>query len=284
MTPNPPLPDEPIGACFIDGGDFRPMSELAARYAELDGFVYEVVRIISGVPLFLEDHAARLSRSARLSGRHTGVPIEHLSDFILELIERTGSTAGNVKISLGGGSSEQLCLVSFIKSRYPDDAMYRSGVSVGIFPGERRDPTVKRHNPELRRRLTAELTKSGHYDLLLESGARFLTEGSKTNIFFVHDDALLTPRSEDVLPGITRLKVVEIARRLDIPLTEARVHRHELPGFDAVFLTGTSAKILPVSSIDGRPFRVDHPLVRRLMAAYDRLIDEYVQTTRAATA
>ncbi|MBN1881514.1 MAG: aminotransferase class IV family protein [Deltaproteobacteria bacterium] len=284
MTPTGFLSDEPIGTHFIDNGDIRPIDELADRTSKVMGFVYEVVRIIDGVPLFLEEHAARLVRSARLTDTHLKVPAEHLSDFIGELVRHTGLTTGNVKVALGGGNpSEDVCLISFIASRYPADAMYQNGVSVGIFSGERHNPTVKQYNPELRRRLRTKLEKSGHHDLLLESADRFLTEGSKHNVFLVDHDTLITPPENDVLPGITRMKVIQIAARLDIPLIETRVHRRDLGGFDAAFLTGTSAKLLPIHTIDGRSFRVDHPQVRRLMAEYDRLIDEYVRNCRAAS-
>jgi len=285
MTPNPPLADLPVGACFIDGGEFRPIDELRERYAQFDGFVYEVVRIIDGVPLFLEEHTARLRRSALRSGIYAGMEASRLRVDIHRLVQRTGLTIGNVKIALGGGDpSGHACLASFIIHRYPDERMYANGVSVGIFPGERHDPTVKRHNPELRRRLRERLAKSGLYDLLLENSSLFLTEGSRTNVFFVDRDGLVTPPEEDVLPGITRLKVIEIATECDIPVAELKIRREVLKSFDAAFLTGTSAKLLPVTSINGRPFRVDHPLVRHLMAAYDRLIDEDIQKARAASA
>lgn len=285
MTPSAPLPDEPIGTHFIDTGALRPIDELADRFAELTGFVYEVVRIIDGVPLFLEEHAARLFRSAQLTGAHDAVPVHRLAGFIDALIEQNGLTAGNVKAALGvGGSSEGVCLVSFIVSRYPETSLYRDGVTIGIFHGERQNPTVKRHDLELRRRLRAELEGSGHYDLLMENAAGYLTEGSRTNVFFVDHDILVTPPEEDVLPGITRLKVIELAARASIPLTEKRIRREDLHLFDAAFLTGTSAKLLPVHVIDDHPLRVDHPLIRRLMADYDRLIDEYIETARAASA
>ena len=285
MTPSAPLHDEPIGAHFVDTGVLRPIDELADRFADITGFVYEVVRIIDGVPLFLEEHTARLLRSARLSGTHPGVEVGRLRDAIGKLVRQNSLSIGNVKVALGSdGSSKHACLVSFIVHRYPDEDMYTDGVSVGIFPGERRDPTVKRHNPELRKRLRAILERSGHYDLLLENSAPFLTEGSRTNVCFVDHEGLVTPPEEDVLPGITRLKVIEIAAECDIPVAESRIRREVLKSFDAAFLTGTSAKLLPIQAVNEVSFRVDHPLVRQLMADYDRLIDEYIQGFRAASA
>jgi hypothetical protein len=46
--------------------------------------------------------------------------------------------------------------------------------------------------------------------------------------------------------------------------------------FRALFLTGTSAKVLPIRSVEGLSFDVNHPLVRRLMASYDRLIESHL--------
>jgi branched-chain amino acid aminotransferase len=79
----------------------------------------------------------------------------------------------------------------------------------------------------------------------------YVSEGSGENLFLVKKGTLITPPLvSSVLPGITRDTVMVLARRLGIPVTEARIPREMLYLADEVFLTGTAAEITPVRSID----------------------------------
>jgi branched-chain amino acid aminotransferase len=79
----------------------------------------------------------------------------------------------------------------------------------------------------------------------------YLSEGSGENLFLVKNGTLLTPPLvSSVLPGITRDTVLQLARRLRIPVQEARLPREMLYIADEVFLTGTAAEITPVRSVD----------------------------------
>jgi D-alanine transaminase len=81
-----------------------------------------------------------------------------------------------------------------------------------------------------------------------------ITEGSHTNVFGVLGGELRTyPNSNYVLPGVTRDVVIEIARELGVPVSETPVYRHEIPGLEECFITGTTSDVMPVTSIDGAP-------------------------------
>lgn len=87
------------------------------------------------------------------------------------------------------------------------------------------------------------LTNDGH-----------VAEGSAENLFMVRDGVLITPSvSEDILEGITRAGIIEIAAHLGIPVKERQIDRSELYIADEVFLCGTGAQVSPVSSVDHRP-------------------------------
>ncbi|MBI2940192.1 MAG: branched-chain amino acid transaminase [Chloroflexi bacterium] len=81
-----------------------------------------------------------------------------------------------------------------------------------------------------------------------------VSEGSGENIFLYADGALVTPgSSENILLGITRATVIQIAREeLGIPTIERSIDRSELYSAAEVFLTGTAAEITPVAEIDRR--------------------------------
>jgi branched-chain amino acid aminotransferase len=81
-----------------------------------------------------------------------------------------------------------------------------------------------------------------------------VVEGSAENIFLVFNGRIVTPpKSDNILEGITRDTVLTLAADLGIPCEERTIARSELYRADEVFLTGTGAKVSPVTEIDRYP-------------------------------
>ena len=79
----------------------------------------------------------------------------------------------------------------------------------------------------------------------------FVSEGSGENIFIIKDKIIYTPLiSSGILPGITRLSVIQIARELGYEVKETLIPREMLYIADEIFLTGTATEITPVRSVD----------------------------------
>src|SRR5436853_3804611 len=79
----------------------------------------------------------------------------------------------------------------------------------------------------------------------------YVSEGSGENVFIVRNGTLQTaPLGNSVLPGITRDSVLQIARDVGIPVTEAPIPREMLYISDEVFFTGTAAEVTPIRSVD----------------------------------
>jgi branched-chain amino acid aminotransferase len=99
--------------------------------------------------------------------------------------------------------------------------------------------------------------KAGYDEILLVDAEGCVAEGPTTNFFWVDGEegqpTLRTPPEEAVLLGITRLSVLELAKHDGIAVEESRVRPAELLRAREVFLTGTSAGVWPVASIDGHP-------------------------------
>ena len=91
--------------------------------------------------------------------------------------------------------------------------------------------------------------------LLNESG--HVAEGSTSNIFMVRKGRLITPPvSENVLEGITRNSVIELAEReLGMRVSERPIDRSELYVADELFFTGTAVGVAPVVRVDHRPVK-----------------------------
>lgn len=102
---------------------------------------------------------------------------------------------------------------------------------------------------------TSEAKSLGFDEALMLDMHGFVAEGPGANFFLEKDGLLITPEEGNILPGITRRVVLDIARELDIPAVERKLSPAELEHADAAFFCGTAAEITPIESIDGNPFR-----------------------------
>ncbi len=96
--------------------------------------------------------------------------------------------------------------------------------------------------------------KAGFDEVVFVNEDDQLAEGPTTNLFLVDSSGRLrTPPEKRVLKGVTRLSVIELAAAEGIPVDESDIAPHELTTAREVFLTGTTAGVLPAESVDGRP-------------------------------
>jgi branched-chain amino acid aminotransferase len=96
---------------------------------------------------------------------------------------------------------------------------------------------------------------NGYDEALVLTQEGHLTEGSAMNLFIVRDGVLITPPvTENILEGITRRSVIELAREeLGIPILERPIDRSEIYICDELFLTGTAAQVTAATRVDHRP-------------------------------
>jgi branched-chain amino acid aminotransferase len=116
--------------------------------------------------------------------------------------------------------------------------------------------------------------KAGYDEILLVDEQGFVAEGPTTNVFLVDDAGTLrTPPEEQVLLGVTRRSILEIAKHDGIPVAESRVRPEELQEAAEVFLTGTTAGVWPVESVDDRRIRDGEPgpVTTRLRDRFDQV-------------
>ncbi|WP_059011861.1 branched-chain amino acid transaminase [Streptomyces specialis] len=121
-----------------------------------------------------------------------------------------------------------------------------------------------------------EVQAAGFDDAILLNHAGTVAEASTSNVFLVRRGELITPPpSADILEGITRGCVAEIAREeLGADVTQRHVARSELYTADEVFLTGTGVEIRPVREVDGRAVGRGEPgpVTTRLAEVYARAV------------
>jgi branched-chain amino acid aminotransferase len=223
--------------------------------------------------LFFEEHFERL----KLSAQHLNKKMEFDRTKILGQVKRLVTSNqvmdGNVEIIVHfdeKGSAHLILML--IEQRYPDPDQYLNGVDTLTFDSRRINPHIKQINIDLRQKTQKKIAEKNIYELILYNQNNCITEGSRSNIFFIKKNELITSPIELVLPGITRDKVFFICHQHRFPILETNIPLKEIGGFDAAFLTGTSPKLLPLRSIDNIVFNTRNNLMRELMQHYDDMI------------
>src|SRR5262245_5988398 len=251
--------------------------------------VYETIGTVHGRLFAARDHLDRLERSANRIGMRVP-PRADIEKAIAETVAAAGNpdtrvrvilTRGVGKLDLDPASAEdsRLVVIAFPLGA-PTREMFENGVAVAIVSVARNspraiDPAVKSGNDlnnvlalgEARR-------KSGAYEAILCAGDGSVAEGSTSNVFAIVGGEVWTPQPDvGILDGITRAKVMELARGANIKIIERRIQPDELRGADEAFITSATRGVLPIATIDGRPVGagVPGPVTKRLMALYDEL-------------
>ncbi len=252
-------------------------AEFTHRFNPPLAYSYEVFRVSQQVPLFIEDHLERFFNTAKLSGVETGTDIHQMMESIRNVIEDNPSGDGNIKMALYYDSNNKRQLfIYFTPHQYPSTEQYKEGVDVELYLAERNNPNAKVMNVAMRK--SANETKQQHevYELLLVDRNGFITEGSRSNVFFIKGNQLITPPADTVLEGITRKQILNLCKEHNIAWSEAHVHQSELSTYDALFISGTSRRVLPVKKVNDSIFDTAHPIIQKLQLLFENMVADYI--------
>jgi len=266
------------GKYFLRGNDLREDYEFDNSFLSKGNNFYEVVRIQDSVVLFLEDHMNRLEESARHSNLRPFVSAQEMKKLLFRLIRANKMSSGNLKFvfHFGSGEWEKTFLAYPVPYYYPEEEVYQKGVTTDFFQFDRPNPSVKNWFASYKAEIAVIKQEKNLYELILQSKDGAITEGSQSNLFVVKNNTIYTAPKDLVLEGITRRKIFSICESNGIKLVEKVYKSDFLLDADAVFLSGTSAKILPVSKIGETQIKGNHPLVKKLGQLYDELILDYI--------
>lgn len=240
------------------------------------GIVYEVIRVIDRKPLFFKGHFLRLKNSIDLTGKSFDITLEKFKKITDKLIASIEKNDYNIKVLINSDSNEIYIFEN--PSSYPPNELYKNGIHTEIFKYVRQDPNAKIVNLELTEQAKSLMEKTNSYEVLLEDTEGAITEGSKSNVFFIKGTELITPPLDKVLPGITRQEIIKCAAASGFKVSEEQVYSSKLGTFDAAFISGTSPKILPISSIGQLKLSVKNNGLTLLMANFEDHIKEDLES------
>jgi len=230
--------------------------------------VFEVLRTYGGRPFSLQEHLARLRRSAD----KVFIPMPVDEAILGREVEATLAAAGNpesyVRIVLTRGSgplsldpdtaSHPLRVILVEPVTPPVRELYVRGIALAVVHGRRvTDDTaaagakVTNYLPNLL--ALREAKGRGAQEALFVDAGGHVLEGASSNVFVVAGGRVSTPPvAAGILPGITRAHVLAAAAALGIPTDERAVSLGELLAADEVFVTSSIRELLPVVRVDDR--------------------------------
>jgi branched-chain amino acid aminotransferase len=278
---------------MIDGAVVKPEE---ARVSVFDrGFLYgdavfEVLRTYGGVPFALEEHLARLRRSAERVFIELPVDDATLRGEVERAVAASGNDESYVRVVVTRGSgplsldpdtaSRPLRVVLVDRVVPPPREAYESGVGAVLVHTKRAVDDTAAAGAKVTNYLAnllavREAKSRGAHEALVVDGRGHVVEGATSNVFVARAGRVATPpETAGILPGITRARVVAAARELGIPLEEREVAAAEVFDADEVFITSSIRELLSVVRVDGRTIGagVPGPIARRLHEQFRRSV------------
>ena len=257
--------------------------ELPGDFIEQGTSLYEAFRVIDGVPLFLEEHLERLHNTSRLTGLTLQVDDETIRKRIYQMINANQVQTGNLKLVANFRHQDRPAdlYIYFTKDRYPTEADYQNGVKTVLVHIERPIPNAKVDRTDYRKVIDTAKTETGSYEALLVDHEGYVSEGGRSNLFMIKGDLVITTPGDKVLKGINRQMTLKACSNLSQQVEEKDVSREEMHKMDAIFITGTSPLVLPVSKVDDTKFdSAKNPILRKIMKEFDRIVAEYIRNNR----
>jgi branched-chain amino acid aminotransferase len=285
------------GECFFRGR-FMPMADatvsIATHALNYGTGCFEGIRAYwneeAGDLYILKgrEHYARLHRSARILKIAVPYAPEELLDLTVDLLKRNGfrqdvyirplafKAAPIIKVTLTGVRDE-FGVFAVPMGDYVPTAGLRVTVSSWLRIQDNTIPSrAKVTGAYINAALASDAATADGYDeaiMLGQDGQ--VAEASSSNLFMVrHGRLVTTPVTSDILEGITRQAVLELAHDLGISAEERPIDRTELYVADEVFLSGTGVQLAGVVEIDRRPVGTGAPgpVTTALQSAYFRAV------------
>lgn len=250
--------------------------------------LFDYLKVVEGVPLYLEEHLDRLYFSAR----ELHLPIlptrEEFKDIIQQLMQRNLLPHSGIRITLTGGLSPDgysIAVPNLVVSQspltLPNREAFDKGIKLMTYEHQRQLPHVKTTDYIMAIWLQPLVKGRGADDVLYCSNG-VAGECPRANVFAVIDGVLVTP-AENILKGVIRRQVLHLAKGL-LRVEERAVTLSELKTAEEVFITSTTKQVLPVRQIDDTvlftegPGKITMELYARLLKQQQALLQEALTT------
>jgi branched-chain amino acid aminotransferase len=248
--------------CYFNG-QYIPLDAAGIPIADLGvqrGYgIFDFVRVTQNIPLYLDDHLDRFYRSAEYMRLDVGKTADELKRAIRQLLIQNKLPDSGLRILLTGGISTDGYTISktnlaIIQSALaPPPAVLPAAYKLVTYPYQREMPQVKTTN-YLMAVWLQPWVKEQHADDVLYQKDGLISECPRSNFFLVmNDDTVVTP-GRNILNGITKKQVLQVAAVNGMCMEERDVLMTEIPQAKAAFISSSTKRIIPVRQIDDHVF------------------------------
>jgi len=244
--------------------------------------VFDYLKTYFGKPFRLNDHLERLSNSAKFIGLRIPKSMDEIRKICYELLNRNNFPESNIRIVVTGGigadskTKGEPVLIITCESRIKlDEKFYTEGIKIKTVEGKREISFSKTCNYIAAIEYIDEYKKEGFNEFLYVKDGKIF-ECTSSNIFIFRNGKLITP-SEEVLYGITRKVIFEVAKPI-FEVEEREVILEEALGADEVFISSTEREIMPVTGIDDKTIGDGNVggNTKKLIGAFKKYVDSRV--------
>lgn len=235
--------------------------------AFLFGFaVFETIRTYNKKIFRLDDHLARLYVSADVIGLKSKWTFKQTYKAVADILGKGKYKEEKIRVILT--AKHLIIMVEKLKEK--PESYYKKGVKIVSFLGKRNTPRAKVLADSFTYLAKQHARSCGAYEALLVDPKKFyVRECAYANVFWVNDGELYAT-NKNILFGITRDTVVELADECNFEGIKLK----SLMNADEVFITQTTSGILPVIEIDGHKIGTGRPgpVTKKLMKKFSKLV------------
>ena len=226
--------------------------------------VFDFLRAVGNVPIFMQDHLERFKSSADAMHLPLDKSLDELGKIVKELLRISSYPETGVRLMLTGGYSPNSYSFSTpnlvitcnpVKTANASD--FEKGLKIITYEYQRELPHIKSNNYQMAVWLQPMISERQVDDVLYHKDG-IITECPRSTFFIVTKDNKLVTPAHNILKGITRKNVLQLASTI-MEVEERDIQLTELLDAAEIFLTSTTKKILPVLNIDGNAIGDAHP-------------------------
>ena len=279
-------------------GEYVPRSEAKLSFADrgfrVSDAVFDTARTFNGAVFRLRDHIERLYRSLQYLRIDPGMTMEEMEELTLDVVKRNEAIREpdddyfiTQFITRGQGlrvtdAKEPTIVIWLNPITWGLFApLYKSGAHLVIprvrsYSPDELDPKIK-HFSRLNfvlAELEATDVDPDAFALPLDQHGNVTEAVNAGNVFVMTDGVLRTPSDRNILQGVSRMTVLELAKQLGIPTSEEDLQPYDLYTADEAFLSNSNHCILPVGRADNRPIgkEAPGPVTNQLLAAWSEMV------------
>ena len=218
--------------------------------------VFDFLRVAGDKPLFIDDHLDRFYYSAKVMRLKIKQERTELKSIIQELINTNKLNHSGIRLILTGGESVDGYIISeprlsIIQQslKPPPEKLPETGIMLVSNEYQRQLPHVKTTDYLMAIWLQPWMKEKNADDILYHHNG-YISECPRSNFFMITKKNILVTPKEKILNGITRKKVIDLAKKIGIETEERDIHLNEITEIKEAFITSSTKRMLPVSKID----------------------------------